>query len=84
MLAFKCDRCGQYYKFYDLLRVDNKTPVKRAFDYINEADEGNGITIRTRELDTDFNYKTIKNYDLCPECMSAIYRFIKNKGVKSV
>lgn len=58
--AYKCDRCGSYYDWYQ------KTDV----------DYGNSVRITILAPDRHDMTPSYKSVDLCPGCMSALQSFM--------
>lgn len=66
-LAKKCDRCGKFHEYYDGCKE------------FKNSEEANGVILIDRDLNN--KYYTRKSYDLCPDCMRKLERFIKNKEI---
>ena len=60
--AMKCDRCSKLYEHYDGAKQ------------FKDTEEANGVHI----VDKDSNEKfwVRKNYDLCPDCMEELEKFL--------
>lgn len=65
MLARKCDRCGGFYETYGGGSILNNNMQANAIRFI-DVDKTGGIINK-------------KVFDLCPECMELMQRFIKNE-----
>lgn len=63
MMAFKCDLCGNLYERYD------KIPERRTFNSFK--------LVFKNERDEPVNSSTL--YDMCPNCMKDLWKFIDNK-----
>lgn len=59
----KCDRCGKLYEHYDGSKQFKNT--KKA----------NGLQLIDKDL--DMKYWSRKSYDLCPDCMKGLEKFLK-------
>lgn len=68
MMAFKCDLCGNLYERY------NKIPERRTFNSFE--------LVCINEKNEHINCST--PYDLCPNCMRDLWKFIDNKQFGAV
>ena len=64
MRARKCDRCGHFYDHY------------QGDEMFKETGGANALRLIDRYEDNTFFGMDI--YDLCPECMQKLERFLKN------
>lgn len=62
--ANKCDRCGKLYEHYDGGKI------------FKDSEKANGVMLIDRDLDNE--YWPLNSYDLCPDCMRKLEKFIKN------
>ena len=66
-----CDRCGMFYNYYE----GGKT--------FKDTEKANAVTLTDifidMDLERDYSYRQI--YDLCPECMKKLEKFL-NKKIK--
>ena len=66
-----CDRCGMFYNYYE----GGKT--------FKDTEKANAVTLTDifidMDLERDYSYRQI--YDLCPDCMKALEKFL-NKKIK--
>lgn len=69
MRAKKCDRCGKYYEQY----------AGQAQFRVSER--ANALLLIDRDLDE--KYWSRKTYDLCPECMKMLERFVRGGAVSA-
>lgn len=65
MRAKKCDRCGKLFEYYDGSKKFKNT------------EKANGFMLIDRDLDN--KYWSRKDYDLCPECMTKLEKFLKGE-----
>lgn len=63
-IAKKCDLCGALYVPYSFMKKDEKQP--NGFMFLN--------------IDTVQHYWPHQVKDTCPECMTALQNFIKERG----
>lgn len=63
MIAMKCDRCGKLYEHYDGSKQFKNT--KKA----------NGLQLIDKDIDR--KYWSRESYDLCPDCMKGLEKFLK-------
>lgn len=63
MNARKCDRCGKFYEKYGIKSGCSNKP--------------NGILYAT--LYDDHTYYSSKSFDLCPECMDELKKWISEE-----
>lgn len=74
MLALKCDRCGKYYEFYNSTGQNETSEfIRHSKEYSIEKRAENSFIICERYRNRDVTEKPIEDYDLCPECMRALY-----------
>lgn len=59
----KCDRCGKLYEHYDGSKQFKNT--KKA----------NGLQLIDKDIDR--KYWSRESYDLCPDCMKGLEKFLK-------
>ena len=69
MRAKKCDRCGKYYEHYE-----GQTQFRA-------SERANALLLIDRDLDE--KYLSRKTYDLCPECMKMLERFVRCGAVSA-
>lgn len=69
MRAKKCDRCGKYYEHYE-----GQTQFRA-------SERANALLLIDRDLDE--KYWSRKIYDLCPECMKMLERFVRGGAVSA-
>ena len=62
MRAMKCDRCGKLYEHYDGSKQFKNT------------EKANGLQLTDTDLNR--NYWDRKSYDLCPDCMDKLEKFL--------
>lgn len=62
MRAMKCDRCGRLYEHYNGCKT------------FRNGMKSNGLFLIDRDLDG--RYFTRKDYDLCPDCVNELEKFI--------
>lgn len=67
--ARKCDVCGNLYEHYK---------GNSLFSNHNGLNQSNAITMIDRN--TENKYWNRKTYDLCPECMDKLEKFLKAGG----
>lgn len=67
MRAKKCDRCGKYYEHYE-----GQTRFRA-------SERANALLLIDRDLEE--KYWSRKTYDLCPECMKMLERFVRGGAV---
>ena len=65
MRAMKCDRCGKFYNYY----TGSKT--------FYETTKANGIILA--DIDMERKHYSRKSYDLCPDCMKELEKFLNKK-----
>lgn len=66
MRAMKCDRCGKLYEHYDGSKQFKNT------------EKANGLLLLDKNLDK--KYWSRKSYDLCPDCMEELEKFLHQHG----
>lgn len=64
MKALKCDRCNKFYDTYKGKKLNDK------------GCHYNGMALAR---DNDYNYLSRKEYELCPDCMEELIKFIKKE-----
>ena len=69
MRAKKCDRCCKLYEHYS---------GRKQF---GDGEEANALFLIDRDLDE--NYFSRRTFDLCPECMGELERFIRGGAVSA-
>lgn len=70
--AFRCDRCNQYYDFYDGEMFIRKMP---GFANTMTKDPFNGMILSRHNIEDDIQYQ--KPYHLCRNCESELFRWLK-------
>lgn len=60
--AMKCDRCGKLHEHYDGSRQ------------FKDTEKANGLQLIDKDLDK--KYWSRKSYDLCPDCMEELEKFL--------
>lgn len=69
MRARKCDRCGKYYEHYE-----GQTQFR-------SGEKANALLLIDRDLDEKSWSR--RAYDLCPECMKMLERFVRGGAVSA-
>lgn len=64
--AMKCDRCGQYYDYY----------FKREVNGVNVRPQ-NSIILCFKDIYSNLGEKEC--YDICPECMAKLKKFLEGE-----
>ena len=65
MRAMKCDRCGKLYEHYD------------GRDRFKNTEKSNSLILTDKDL--ELKYWSRKSYDLCPDCMEGLGKFLSNE-----
>lgn len=63
MRAIKCDKCGKFYDYY--IGIDETT-------------KANKIILTDMDIELK-HWSSRKTYNLCPDCMKEIKKFLENK-----
>lgn len=63
MIAKKCDRCGKFHEHYDGGKEFKNT------------ERANAVRLIDKDLDNSFWSR--KTYDLCPDCMRSLEKFLR-------